>query len=92
MKINDILDDEELLECVDGSTDLKLLRKAIDYAQDENILDEDLFAEYFCDSIDGFIDEEIGTEAYLNAREANYIWGFEIAESINSLIVDKWTK
>ena len=92
MKINDILDDEEIMDCVDGHTDIKLLRRAIEHAQDENLLDEDLFAEYFAVAIDGFIDEEAGTEAYLNAREANYIWGFYIAGSINSLLIDKWTK
>lgn len=90
MKINDILDDDELLECVDGTTDVKLLRRAIEYSQDENILDEDLFAKYFSDAIEGFIDEKPNTEEYFIAQENNYSWGFEIAENINSLIVDKW--
>lgn len=92
MKINDILDDEEIMECVDGHTDISLLRRAIEYAQDENLLDEDLFADFFSQAIETFINEEAGTEAYLNAREANYAWGFNIAENINMFIVDKWTK
>lgn len=92
MKINDIIDDEELLECVDGYTEVKLLRDAINYAQDENLLDEDLFADFFSKAIQGFIDEEEGTEAYLNACESNYAWGYNIAENINMFIVDKWTK
>ena len=94
MKINSILDDEEIESCIDGSSDIRMIREIIDLSQLDNLLDIEDFADMFAYAIRGFIevsaeeDEDAYDEAYMN----NWEWGTSIAENINLLLVDKWTK
>lgn len=93
MKINSILDDEEIESCIDGSSDIRMIREIIDLSQLDNLLDIEDFADMFAYKIRGFIevsaeeDEDAYDEAYMN----NWEWGTAIAENINKLLVDKWT-
>ena len=93
MKINDLLSDEEIENCIDGSSDLRMIREIIEVSQLDNLLDVEDFADMFAYQIRGFIDvtfeedEEAYDEAYMN----NWEWGTAIAENINKLLVDKWT-
>jgi hypothetical protein len=93
MKINDLLSDEEIENCIDGSSDLRMIREIIEVSQLDNLLDVEDFADMFAYQIRGFIDvtfeedEEAYDEAYMN----NWDWGISIAENINLLLVDKWT-
>lgn len=93
MKINDLLSDEEIENCIDGSSDLRMIREIIEVSQLDNLLDIEDFADMFAYRIRGFIDvtfeedEEAYDEAYMN----NWEWGTSIAENINLLLVDKWT-
>ena len=93
MKINDLLSDEEIENCIDGSSDLRMIREIIEVSQLDNLLDIEDFADMFAYKIRGFIDvtfeedEEAYDEAYMN----NWEWGTSIAENINLLLVDKWT-
>lgn len=93
MKINDLLSDEEIEHCIDGSSDLRMIREIIEVSQLDNLLDVEDFADMFAYKIRGFIDvtfeedEEAYDEAYMN----NWEWGTSIAENINLLLVDKWT-
>ena len=94
MKINSILDDEEIESCIDGSSDIRMIREIIDLSQLDNLLDIEDFADLFAYAIRGFIefsaeeDEDAYDEAYMN----NWEWGTAIAENINKLLVNKWTK
>lgn len=94
MKINSILDDEEIESCINGSSDVRMIREIIEVSQLDNLLDIEDFADMFAYRIRGFIDvtfeedEEAYDEAYMN----NWEWGTSIAENINLLLVDKWTK
>ena len=94
MKINSILDDEEIESCINGSSDIRMIREIIEVSQLDNLLDIEDFADMFAYRIRGFIDvtfeedEEAYDEAYMN----NWEWGTSIAENINLLLVDKWTK
>lgn len=92
-KINDILSDEEIEECTDGSSDVKMIREIIDLTQLDNLVDIEDFADMFSYKIRNFIvhiedDEEAYDEAYMN----NWEWGSSIAENINNLLINKWTK
>ncbi len=93
-KINDILSDEEIDECIDGSSDIKMIREIIDLTQLDNLVDIEDFADMFSYNIRNFIDASIEDEqeAYEEAYMNNWEWGSSIAENINSLLVNKWTK
>lgn len=94
MKINDLLSDEEIESCIDGSSDIRMIREIIDVSQLDNLLEIEDFADMFAYKIRGFIeitfeeDEDAYDEAYMN----NWEWGTAIAENINLLLVDKWIK
>ena len=93
MKINDLLSDEELEDCLDGHSDIKMIRQIIEDTQIDNLIDEEDFADMFAYNIRGFIavtfeeDQNAYNEAYTN----NWEWGMTIAQNINALLVDKWT-
>ena len=89
MNINDILSDEEIEECISGSSDIKLIREIINMTQHENLVDSEDFADQFSYAIRGFIDTE-DDEEYDQAFQNNWNWGIEIAENINSVLVSKW--
>ena len=92
MKINDILSDDDIYYCIDGHSDIKMIREVIDMTQEENLVDEESFADVFSFNIRGFIDEEIDSDEYDEAYTNNWEWGRTIAENINSLLVNKWTR
>ncbi len=92
VRINDIIDDEDLAWCIDGSTDLNMVRRLIDVCQNEALLDVQQFGEMFARQIEGFIDAAEGTEEWEEAYENNYDWGIGIADTINDYVYEKWMK
>ena len=92
VRINDIIDDEDLAWCIDGSTDLNMVRRLIDVCQDEALLDAQQFGEMFARQIEGFIDAAEGTEEWKEAQENNLNWGIGIADTINDYVYEKWMK
>jgi hypothetical protein len=94
LKINDLVSDEEIEECIDGSSDIAMIREIIGVTQLDNLIDIEDFADMFAYKIRGFIDAHIedDMEAYEEAYMNNWEWGSSIAENINSLLVNKWTK
>lgn len=94
MKINSLLSDEEIANCIEGSFNIKMIREVIDISQLDNLLDVEDFADLFAFLLKEFIsvtfeeDEDEYDECYMN----NWEWGQTIAEKINQLLVDKWTK
>lgn len=91
LKINYLLSDEELEQCIEGSTDLKVVRKFIDECQYQNLVNPKKFENKFGDFLQSFICEE-DDEDFSIADINNRIWAKQIAENINDLILDKWTK
>jgi hypothetical protein len=92
IRINEIIDDEDLAWCIDGSTDLNMVRRLIDLCQDESLLDVQQFGEMFARQIEGFIDVAEGTEEWEEAHENNLNWGIGIADTINDYVYEKWMK
>ncbi len=92
VRINEIIDDEDLAWCIDGSTDLNMVRRLIDVCQNEALLDVQRFGEMFARQIEGFIDAAEGTEEWEEAYENNYDWGIGIADTINDYVYEKWMK
>jgi len=92
VRINEIIDDEDLAWCIDGSTDLNMVRRLIDVCQDEALLDVQQFGEMFARQIEGFIDAAEGTEEWEEAHENNLNWGIGIADTINDYVYEKWMK
>lgn len=92
VRINDIIDDEDLAWCIDGSSDLNMVRRLIDVCQDEALLDVQQFGEMFAQQIEGFIDAAEGTEEWEEAHENNLNWGIGIADTINDYVYEKWMK
>ncbi len=92
VRINEIIDDEDLAWCIDGSTDLNMVRRLIDVCQNEALLDVQQFGEMFAQQIEGFIDAAEGTEEWEEAHENNLNWGIGIADTINDYVYEKWMK
>lgn len=92
IKINSILSDEEIENCLDGSSSIKLIRQIIENTQEDNMIDVDDFADTFATELEDFIGEYEDTEEWKEAWDNNWEWGLSIAEAINDLLVDKWTK
>ena len=87
------LDDEELEDCVDGSTDVTLLREILGkphVVDEQGFVDPDEFANIFAYAIEGFISEEPDTDEWQEAWNNNWDWGFDIADNINSYISDNF--
>ena len=92
VRINEIIDDEDLAWCIDGSTDLNMVRRLIDACQNESLLDVQRFGEMFARQIEEFIDAAEGTEEWEEAHENNLNWGIGIADTINDYVYEKWMK
>ena len=86
----DHLTDEELEACVDGSTNMDLLREILEkpFCVVDNVVDEAQFAQWFAYALEGFIgvDQDEDPEEWEEAYQANYDWGYEIAENINDYV------
>jgi len=80
------LTDSQIESCIDGHSDVNLIRKIMAESMDENELDCDIFARKFADTIKAFISEDENTDEYWEAYNVNYEWGYNIAEQINYLI------
>lgn len=83
------LTDEQLVSCIDGTTNLDMVRDILrkEYVvDDDGLVDVFEFADDFSASIENFINEEKHSAEWEAAWDANFSWGCNIAESINELI------
>ena len=85
------LTDEEIEECIDGSSDVDMIREIItmeDVYDDEDSthLHEENFATRFAYAIEGFIDADADTPEWDKAWDNNYEWALSIAENINDML------
>jgi len=90
MNINDVLSDEDIEECLDGTSDIKWIRELINLSQNDNLIDEESFADIFAYELQKFVDAEEGTEEFQEASQNNWDWGHSIAQNINDTIASKW--
>lgn len=85
------LTDEELENCVDGSTNIQMIRDILTkhgVVDLEGYIDPEIFADWFARGIEGYIDAEEGSDEWTEANDVNWNWGYDIADNINEYISD----
>lgn len=85
------LDDDELEACVDGTTNIDMLREILEKdgtVDSDGYVDIDSFAQWFAYALEGFIDADEDTEEWDEAYENNRQWGEDIAVAINDYLVE----
>ena len=94
VKANDILSDDEIEQCIKGSSNINLIRNLIEISQDRNraILDEIKFAAHYTDEVNNNIKAKRGTAEWDDANTTNWEWGKSIAININGVLYEKWIK
>ena len=87
------LTDEELEECVNGSTNIAMLREILtkpNVVDEQGWIDPEIFADWFANGIEGFIDAVPDTDEWQAAYDNNWNWGYDIGDNINSYISDNF--
>lgn len=87
------LTDEELEDCVDGSSNIEMIRDILTrqgVVDEQGWVDSEIFADWFAKGIEGFIDAEQDSEEWVAAFDNNWNWGYDIADNINSVISDNF--
>lgn len=87
------LTDEELEDCVDGSSNIEMIRDILTrqgVVDEQGWVDPEIFADWFAKGIEGFIDAEQDSEEWVAAFDNNWNWGYDIADNINSVISDNF--
>lgn len=83
------LDDEELENCFDGSSNVDMVREILEKdgcIDDDGYVDVEQFAQWFAYAIEGFIDADEDTPEWQEAWDNNYEWGVSIAGNINDYL------
>ena len=94
MKDARTLTDEELEGCVDGSTNIDMLRDILTkhgVVDEQGWIDPEIFADWFANGIEGYISAEPDTDEWQEAYDNNWNWGYDIGDNINSYISDNFT-
>ncbi|NBP01651.1 MAG: hypothetical protein EBU90_16250 [Proteobacteria bacterium] len=94
MKNLNHLTDEELEDCVDGTTNINMIRDILTkhgVVDGDGYIDPEIFADWFAQGIQGYIDAEQDSEEWSEANDTNWNWGYDIADNINSYISDNFT-
>ena len=83
----DSITDEELESCLDGSSNLELVRQLLkeNIAPDGWIWSMD-FGDAFAEAIESFIGADEGTPEWNEAWQVNADWGESIADNVNELL------
>lgn len=85
------LSDEELEDCVDGSTNITMLRDIltkVNVVGEDGFVNVESFASWFAYGLEGYIaaDEDEEPDEWQEAYDSNEQWGRDIAENINYYI------
>ena len=94
MKDARTLTDEELEDCVDGSTNIDMLRDILTkhgVVDEQGWIDPEIFADWFAAGVEGYISAEPDTDEWQAAYDTNWNWGYDIGDNINSYISDNFT-
>ena len=94
MKDAKTLTDAELEDCVNGTTNIAMLREILTkhgVVDEQGWIDPEIFADWFAHGIEGFIDAMPDTDEWQEAYDTNWNWGYDIGDNINSYISDNFT-
>lgn len=92
MNINELITDDELEDCFEGSTSVDLVREIFTkqgVVCGPKMINPNAFAEWFAYGIEGFIDAEHNSLEWQEAWAVNRDWGLSIANNINDLLEEK---
>lgn len=87
------LTDDELEECIDGSTNIDMIRDILTkhgVVDGDGYIDPEIFADWFAQGIQGYIDAERDSDDWVEANDTNWNWGYDIGDNINSYISDNF--
>ena len=87
------LTDEELESCVNGTTNIRMLRSILvqpGVIGDDGLIDPEIFADWFAQGIEAFIDADVDTDEWITANDVNWNWGYDIGDNINTYITDNF--
>lgn len=88
------LTDEEFKECIDGSINIAMLREILTQhcvVDGQGWIDPEVFADWFANGIEGYINAEPDTDEWQKAYDNNWNWGYDIGDNINSYISNNFT-
>ncbi|NBP17013.1 hypothetical protein EBU95_21990, partial [bacterium] len=75
------LTDQELEDCIDGSTNIAMLREILtkhSVVDLEGYIDPEIFADWFSVGLAGYITEDVDSDEWAEANDTNWNWGFDI--------------
>jgi len=87
------LTDEELEDCVNGSSNLDMIREILTkhgVVDLEGWVDPEIFADWFAAGVEGYISAEPDTDEWQAAYDSNWNWGYDIGDNINTAISDNF--
>lgn len=90
MKTLDNITDDELEVCVEGSTNLTMLRDLLEQCLMDGLVHEDDFTDVFAMELEKHLDTNLPGPEYIEAYDVNWEWGMRIAENVNDLLRDEW--
>ena len=93
MKDARTLTDEELEGCVNGTTNIAMLRDILTkhgVVDEQGWIDPEIFADWFAAGVEGYISAEPDTDEWQEAYDTNWNWGYDIGDNINSYISDNF--
>jgi len=83
------LTDEELEDCLDGSSDIQMIRDIFTkhgVIDQEGWIDPEIFADWFAQGLAAYIAAEPDLEEWSEFNDINWNWGYDIGDNINSYI------
>jgi|694.fasta_scaffold01074_21 hypothetical protein len=85
------LSDDEIESCIDGSSNIEMIRDILTrhgVVGDDGFIDPEIFADWFANGIEDYIDADPDSKEWDEANENNWMWGYDIADNINSLLIE----
>lgn len=87
------LTDEEIENCINGSSNITMIRDILTkhgVVDLEGYIDPEIFADWFAQGVEGYIDAEENSDEWIEANDTNWNWGYDIGDNINSYISDNF--
>jgi len=84
------LTDDELEDCIDGSSNLTMIRDILTkhgVVGDDGYLDPEVFADWFAQGVEAYIEAEVDSDEWTESNDNNWNWGYDIADNINMLLM-----
>jgi len=85
------LTNDEIEDCIEGSSNIEMIRDILTkhgVVDIEGHVDSEIFADWFAQALEGYIDADKDTVEYTEAFDNNWNWGYNIADNINDLLED----